>query len=134
MGDPDKQQQYLRLVEAADKKAKEKKGKGKEQGKEKKGKGSGPGQKAHQLRRSALSAFQLHIIGNKHMAHAMIRTGRGSADQPATQLPQFITSWNAYKESHEYRKALQDSLEKTDEQCTQHAAGYSKEVDCKTNF
>ena len=45
---PDKQQEYLRLVEAADEKAKEKKGKGKEKGKEKKGKGAGPGQKAHQ--------------------------------------------------------------------------------------
>ena len=122
---PDKQQQYLRLVEAADEKAKEKKGKGKEKGKEKKGKGSGPGQKAHQLRRSAFSAYQFQIIGNKHMVHAMIRTGLGSADQPATQLPQFITSWNAYKESDEYRKALQDSVKKTDEQCQLKAAAHT---------
>ena len=59
------------------------------------------------------------------MVHAMIRTGLGSADQPATQLPQFITSWNAYKESDEYRKALQDSVKKTDEQCQLKAAAHT---------
>ena len=42
---PDKQQEYFKLLEAADEKANEKKGKDKEKGKEKKGKGAGPDKK-----------------------------------------------------------------------------------------
>ena len=135
---PDKQQKYNDLLKAAasqkkgEGKGQEKKGEGKGQekkgegkGKEKKGKGSGEGQQAHQLRRSAFSVYQFQIIGNKHMLHAMIRTGLGSADQPAMQLAQFIRSWHEYKESDEHRRAMQDSVKKTDEQCRLKAAAHT---------
>jgi hypothetical protein len=99
-------------VEAADEKANEKKGKGKEKGKEKKGKGSGPGQKTHQLRRSAFSAYQFQIIGNKHMLHAMIRTPLSSVAQSTVQLQDFINNWQEYKQKREHQKTVQDNDKK----------------------
>ena len=89
--------------------------KGKSDGKEKgKGKGEiqgGQGQRAHQDRRSAFSAYLFQIFGNKHMVLAMIRCPCTCA----AQLRHFIADWRKYQDTDEYRKTVRDSCPKTEE-------------------
>ena len=52
--------------------------------------GKGDSQKAHQLRRSAFSAYQFHIIGSKPVLHAFIKFPICSAAKPAKFIQKFL--------------------------------------------
>ena len=71
--------------------------------------GKGNHQKAHQLRRSAFSAFVFQIIGNKHVVLASIQHPICSAAQPADVMQRFIRAWEEEKSSGDYKKRMQIS-------------------------
>ena len=76
-------------------------GDGKEKSKEK-GQIKAEGQKAHQMRRSAFSAYLFQILGNKHLVLAMIRSPCTSA----AELHHFITEWRKHKEPDKYKQTV----------------------------
>ena len=63
----------------------------------------GDQQKAHQIRRGALSAYLFQVIGNKHLLLVCIQhpicsaaqpaASIGSAAQPAAIIRRFMTAW-----------------------------------------
>ena len=73
------------------------------------GTGKGDHQRAHQLRRSAFSAFVFQIIGNKHMVLASIQHPICSAAQPADAMQRFMRAWEEEKSSKAYKKRMQIS-------------------------
>ena len=77
--------------------------------------GRGNNQKAHQLRRSAFSAFVFQIIGNKHVVLAAIQYPISSAAQPANAFQRFMSAWQKEKLSEEYKKRMQISERLTKE-------------------
>ena len=79
------------------------------------GTGKGDHQKAHQVRRSAFSAFLFQIIGNKHMVLASIQHPICSAAQPADAMQRFVRAWEEEKASDEYKKRMQISERLTKE-------------------
>ena len=79
------------------------------------GTGKGDHQKAHQIRRSAFSAFVFQIIGNKHVALASIQHPICSAAQPADAIQRFMRAWEEEKSSEDYKKRVQISEQLTKE-------------------
>ena len=77
--------------------------------------GRGNNQKAHQLRRSAFSAFVFQIIGNKHVVLAAIQYPISSAAQPEYAVKRFMSAWQKEKLSEEYNKRKQISEQLTKE-------------------
>ena len=77
--------------------------------------GRGNNQKAHQLRRSAFSAFVFQIIGNKHVVLAAIQYPISSAAQPEYAVKRFMSAWQQEKLSEDYKKRKQISEELTNE-------------------
>ena len=77
--------------------------------------GRGDRQKAHQIRRSAFSAFLFHIIGNKHIVLASIQYPICSAAQPADAVQRFVRAWQEEKSSDDYKKRMQISERLTEE-------------------
>ena len=77
--------------------------------------GKGNHQKAHQLRRSAFSAFVFQIIGNKHVVLASIQHPISSAAQPADAIQRFMRAWEDEKSSDDYKKRMQISERLTKE-------------------
>ena len=77
--------------------------------------GKGNNQRAHQLRRSAFSAFVFQIIGNKHVVLAAIQYSISSAAQPAYAIQCFMSAWEKEKLSEEYKKRMQISERLTKE-------------------
>ena len=71
--------------------------------------GKGNHQKAHQLRRSAFSAFVFQIIGNKQVVLASIQHSISSAAQPADAIQLFMGAWEDEKSWDEYKKRMQIS-------------------------
>ena len=67
--------------------------------------GRGNNQKAHQLRRSAFSAFVFQIIGNKHVVLAAIQYPISSAAQPEYAVKRFMSAWQQEKLSEDYNWA-----------------------------
>ena len=79
------------------------------------GSGKGDQQKAHQLRRSAFSAYLFQIIGNKHVLLSCIQHPICSAAQPADAIRRFMDAWEREKSSPEHKKRMQVSLHRTEE-------------------
>ena len=79
------------------------------------GTGKGDHQRAHQLRRSAFSAFVFQIIGNKHVVLASIQHPICSAAQPADAIQRFMRAWEEEKSSEDYKKRVQISEQLTKE-------------------
>ena len=77
--------------------------------------GKGNNQRAHQLRRSAFSAFVFQIIGNKHVVLAAIQYPISSAAQPEYAVKRFMSAWQKEKLSEEYNKRKQISEQLTKE-------------------
>ena len=77
--------------------------------------GKGNNQRAHQLRRSAFSAFVFQIIGNKHVVLAAIQYPISSAAQPEYAVKRFMSAWQQEKLSEDYKKRKQISEELTKE-------------------
>ena len=85
----------------------------------------GDGQKAHQMRRQAFSAFLFQVIGNKHVLLAAIQhpvfsaaqpeAVFSSAEQPAAILQGFMNAWEEEKMTKEYKKRVEISERRTEE-------------------
>ena len=87
----------------------------------------GHGQKAHQIRRQAFSAFLFQVIGNKHVLLAAIKypifsaaqpdadRSVSSAEQAAAMLQGFMKAWEREKTTEEYRMRVEISQRRTEE-------------------
>ena len=86
------------------------------------GKAKGDHQRAHQIRRSAFSAFLFQFLGNKHVLMASIQhpicSAVGSATQRASIILGFMTAWEKEKTTPEYWKRRQLSERLTDHRRT----------------
>ena len=97
--------------------------------------GKGNHQKAHQIRRSAFSAFVFQIIGNKHGVMASIQHPISSAAQPAKKFQDFMSAWEDEKSSDDYKKRMQISERLTKERrALKNAAHAARQalVQCRT--
>ena len=99
----------------------------------------GHGQKAHQIRRQAFSAFLFQVIGNKHVLLAAIQypvfciaepeAVLSSAEQPATMLQSFMDAWEHEKTTDEYKKRVEISKQRTEEQTRAKTAAHEARRD-----
>ena len=85
-------------------------------------------QRAHQLRRSALSAFLFQVIGNRHVLLAAIKhpifsaappdadRSSSSAEQPDAVLQAFMKALEKEKQTDAYKERVQVSQKRTEGQ------------------
>ena len=102
----------------------ESKGKGKSKGKldtkgkDKEKRGPGPGQRAQQLKKASFNVFCFQASGSKQFLFALVR-------QPsflkAEGLEKLLEEWASIKKSPEYKEAVEQSKQRTEEQTKQKA-------------
>ena len=65
----------------------------------------GAEQRAHQMRRSAFSAYLFHLFGSRHILLACIQHPICSGSQPEPSwIPSFVQAWDSEKTSPDYQK------------------------------
>ena len=84
------------------------------------GTGKGDHQRAHQLRRSAFSAFVFQIIGNKHVVlasiqHRICSVAWEEKNPSDDAIQRFMRAWEEEKSSDDYKKRVQISERQTKE-------------------
>ena len=78
------------------------------------GKRKGDQQKAHQMRKSAFSAYLFQFIGNKHLLLAFIQHGVCSAAQPAKVIERLMDAWEKEKATDEHKMRVETSQRLTE--------------------